>query len=73
MEKNHGSDQHERSTAILKRRDRPRRAGITALDDAGTGALIGWGGRTTGAPSAAMLNSSFIQGFELDDYHPLAP
>jgi aconitate decarboxylase len=47
--------------------------GITALDGAGTGALIGWGGRTTSAPSAAMLNSSFIQGFELDDYHPLAP
>jgi aconitate decarboxylase len=46
---------------------------ITALDDAGTGALIGWGGRSTSAPSAAMLNSSFIQGFELDDYHPLAP
>jgi 2-methylcitrate dehydratase PrpD len=46
---------------------------ITALDDAGTAALIGWGGRTTSAPSAAMLNSSFIQGFELDDYHPLAP
>jgi aconitate decarboxylase len=47
--------------------------GITALDDAGTGVLIGWGGRVTSAPSAAMLNSSFIQGFELDDYHPLAP
>src|SRR6201990_1682454 len=46
---------------------------ITGLDDAGTGALIGWGGRTTSATSAAMLNSSFIQGFELDDYHPLAP
>ena len=46
---------------------------ITALDDAGTGALIGWGGRSTSAPSAAMLNSSFVQGFELDDYHPLAP
>jgi len=46
---------------------------ITALDDAGTGALIGWGGRATSAQSAAMLNSSFIQGFELDDYHPLAP
>src|SRR6201999_3730652 len=46
---------------------------ITALDDAGTGALIGWGTRTTSAPSAAMLNSSFIQGFELDDYHPVAP
>src|ERR1700719_1902094 len=47
--------------------------GITTLDDAGSGLLIGWGGRTTSAPSAAMLNSSFIQGFELDDYHPLAP
>src|SRR6201991_4435643 len=47
--------------------------GITALDNAGSALLIGWGGRTTSAPSAAMLNSSFIQGFELDDYHPLAP
>jgi len=24
---------------------------ITALDDAGTAALIGWGGRTTSAPA----------------------
>src|SRR5271166_703923 len=47
--------------------------GITTLDDAGSALLIGWGGRATSAPSAAMLNSSFIQGFELDDYHPLAP
>ncbi len=47
--------------------------GIMALDDAGTSALIGWGGRTTSATSAAILNSSFIQGFELDDYHPRAP
>jgi aconitate decarboxylase len=47
--------------------------GVTALDNAGSGLLIGWGGRTTSAPSAAMLNSSFIQGFELDDYHPIAP
>jgi aconitate decarboxylase len=47
--------------------------GVTALDNAGSAPLIGWGGRTTSAPSAAMLNSSFIQGFELDDYHPLAP
>jgi 2-methylcitrate dehydratase PrpD len=46
---------------------------VTALEGAGTAALIGWGGRTTSATSAAMLNSSFIQGFELDDYHPLAP
>jgi len=45
---------------------------ITALES-GTSPLIGWGGRTTGAAAAAMLNSSFIQGFELDDYHPLAP
>src|SRR6202167_4956641 len=47
--------------------------GVTTLDNAGSALLIGWGGRTTSAPSAAMLNSSFIQGFELDDYHPLAP
>src|ERR1700685_3616870 len=47
--------------------------GVTSLDDAGDAALIGWGGRATSATSAAMLNSSFIQGFELDDYHPLAP
>src|SRR6202007_2987137 len=47
--------------------------GVTALDDVGSAVLFGWGGRTTSAPSAAMLNSSFIQGFELDDYHPLAP
>ncbi len=46
---------------------------VTALDGAGDAALIGWGSRTTSATSAAMLNSSFIQGFELDDYHPLAP
>src|SRR5271163_2006855 len=47
--------------------------GVTKLDDAGNALLIGWGGRATSASSAAMLNSSFIQGFELDDYHPLAP
>jgi aconitate decarboxylase len=47
--------------------------GVTALDGAGDAALIGWDGRATSATSAAMLNSSFIQGFELDDYHPLAP
>ena len=47
--------------------------GVTALDSVGDGALIGWGDRVTSSTSAAMLNSSFIQGFELDDYHPLAP
>src|ERR1700730_17641556 len=35
---------------------------ITALDDAGTGALIGWGGRSTRAPSAAMANTRFLPG-----------
>jgi len=30
-------------------------------------------GRTAGAPAAAVLNGTFIQGFELDDFHPLAP
>src|ERR1700726_4612241 len=29
---------------------------ITALDNAGTSLLIGWDGRGTSAPSAAMLN-----------------
>src|SRR5271156_447323 len=47
--------------------------GVTALDKAGDIPLIGWDGRATSATSAAMVNSSFIQGFELDDYHPLAP
>jgi hypothetical protein len=46
------------------RRHRPRRFRAAAL--------ISWGGRTTSATSVAMLNSSFIQGFERDDYHPLA-
>src|ERR1700739_2555620 len=46
---------------------------VTALDGAGDTALIGWETRTTSATSATMLNSSFIQGFELDDYHPVAP
>jgi aconitate decarboxylase len=47
--------------------------GVLAFDPAGSGALVGWGGRTTSPQSAAMLNSSFIQGFELDDFHPEAP
>jgi len=47
--------------------------GLTALDPSGSGVLVGWGKRTTSPQSAAMLNSSFIQGFELDDFHPGAP
>src|SRR6201995_4398510 len=47
--------------------------GVLAFDPAGPGVLVGWGERTTSPQSAAMLNSSFIQGFELDDFHPEAP
>src|ERR1700739_4542123 len=46
---------------------------ITALDDAGTGALIGWGGRSTSAPSAGVLQSHLLHGFELGDCHQLLP
>lgn len=37
--------------------------GVTALEGSGDSLLVGWGGRATSATSAAMLNSSFIQGF----------
>src|ERR1700740_3668241 len=47
--------------------------GVTALDNAGSALLIGWGGRSSRPPSAAMRHSSCIQGSELVDYHPLAP
>ena len=30
-------------------------------------------GQTTSGPAAVLLNSTFIQGFELDDFHPVAP
>ncbi len=45
---------------------------ITRLEGTGDRSLIGWG-RTTSAPGAALLNGTFIQGFELDDFHPYAP
>src|ERR1700716_3880142 len=45
---------------------------LCALEPAGECAVIGTG-RVTGPSSAALLNSSYIQGFELDDYHPAAP
>jgi 2-methylcitrate dehydratase PrpD len=46
----------------------------SVLDFEGTGdaVVIGTGASTTG-PAAVLLNSTFIQGFELDDFHPLAP
>jgi 2-methylcitrate dehydratase PrpD len=42
------------------------------LEGVGFAPLIGWG-RTASASAAAVLNGTFIQGFELDDYHPVAP
>lgn len=45
---------------------------VLRFEDAGKAPLIGWGS-TCGTSAAALLNSSFIQGFELDDFHPLAP
>jgi 2-methylcitrate dehydratase PrpD len=45
---------------------------ILRLEGCGTNPIIGWNRGAT-APAAAMLNSSFIQGFELDDFHPVAP
>lgn len=45
---------------------------VTDIEGSGHNGLIGWDLRTT-APAAALLNGTFIQGFELDDYHPFAP
>jgi aconitate decarboxylase len=45
---------------------------ILRLEGCGTNPIIGWNRGAT-APAAALLNSSFIQGFELDDFHPVGP
>ena len=45
---------------------------LCAAEGDGPVALIG-AGRSTTPSAAALLNSSYIQGFELDDYHPAAP
>lgn len=45
---------------------------VTDFDSAG-GFMVAATERTTSAFTAAMLNSSFIQSFELDDYFPAAP
>jgi aconitate decarboxylase len=45
---------------------------ILRLEGCGTNPIIGLNRGTT-APAAAMLNRSFIQGFELDDFHPVGP
>lgn len=45
---------------------------ILGFEGRGERTLIGRG-QTTSAPAAALLNGTFIQGFELDDFHPGAP
>jgi 2-methylcitrate dehydratase PrpD len=45
---------------------------VLAMEGDGGAVVIGTG-RTSSAPAAAVLNGTFIQGFELDDFHPLAP
>jgi 2-methylcitrate dehydratase PrpD len=45
---------------------------VLEFEGIGTAPIIGWG-RSLNAPAAALLNSTLIQGFELDDFHPLAP
>jgi 2-methylcitrate dehydratase PrpD len=45
---------------------------VLDIDGAGGATVIGTG-RTVAAPAATLLNSTYIQGFELDDFHPLAP
>jgi 2-methylcitrate dehydratase PrpD len=45
---------------------------VLGLEGSGDSVVIGTGQRTS-APAAAVLNGTFIQGFELDDFHPLAP
>jgi aconitate decarboxylase len=47
--------------------------GVLEMEGEGDGASIwGWG-RRAAAPAAALCNGTFVQGFELDDYHPFGP
>jgi aconitate decarboxylase len=45
---------------------------ILRFDGKGDSTIIGRG-RTASGPVACLLNGTFIQGFELDDFHPLGP
>ncbi|MEU6641944.1 MmgE/PrpD family protein [Saccharomonospora sp. NPDC046836] len=44
-------------------------AGTTAVDNGTGGTLWGWD-REVSPLAAALLNGTFVQGFELDDFHP---
>ena len=46
---------------------------VLEMEGEARGASVwGWG-RSAPAPAAALLNGTFVQGFELDDYHPFGP
>ncbi|WP_042433345.1 MmgE/PrpD family protein [Streptacidiphilus anmyonensis] len=45
---------------------------VLGVEGGGDAVVIGTG-RTTTPAGAALLNSTYVQGFELDDFHPLAP
>ena len=45
---------------------------VLGVEGGGDAVVIGTG-RTTTPSGAALLNSTYTQGFELDDFHPLAP
>jgi 2-methylcitrate dehydratase PrpD len=45
---------------------------VLDLEASGDTVVIGTG-KTTSPAAAVVLNSTFIQGFELDDFHPIAP
>jgi 2-methylcitrate dehydratase PrpD len=45
---------------------------VLDLENKGDSVVMGTG-ISTSAPAAAVLNGTFIQGFELDDFHPIAP
>jgi 2-methylcitrate dehydratase PrpD len=45
---------------------------VLDLEAGGDTVVIGTG-QTTSPAAAVVLNSTFIQGFELDDFHPIAP
>ena len=47
--------------------------GIYNMEPEGQCGVMGWGDRTLSPLPATVLNSTFIQGFELDDYHSAAP
>lgn len=45
---------------------------VRRVEGGGSHSIVGWGAGTS-MPGAALLNGTFIQGFELDDFHPYGP